>query len=73
MKTERYIYNHFEIELEYLEQENVFWPNRFQVKVPVEGGNFQWRGEQYEQASFTTKEECFNVMKRDAQKFVDRL
>lgn len=72
MTTENYTYNNYEIELEYQEQDGTFWPNRFQVRVPV-GGNFEFRGEQYSQVSFPTEEECLAVMQRDAKRFIDAL
>jgi hypothetical protein len=72
MKTEPYEYSGYPIELEYQEQEGAFWPNRFQVRVPV-GGNAEWQGEVYSQASYPTEEECIAAMQRDARKYVDAL
>lgn len=72
MVTETYSYKDIEVELEYLDRDGAFWPNKFQVRVPVVGGA-EWQGEQYSQTSFPTKEECLKVMKRDAMNFIDRL
>jgi hypothetical protein len=72
MKTETYVYNDHEAELEYQEQDGAFWPISFKVRVPIRGG-FESRGEQYEQISLPTEEECLAMMRRDAQNFINAL
>ena len=73
MITEHTNHNGYDVELEYQEQDGLFWPNKFTVRIPKTGGKILWEGEQYPQVSCNTKDECLAMIMRDAQRYIDSL